>query len=78
MSKISVFFMELKSCEFTDEYPKSVFARRTRSIWAGFPGGSVVKSSPANAGDAGLTPGSGRSPEGGNGNSLPDSYQENP
>ena len=78
MSKISVFFMELKSCEFTDEYPKSVFARRTRSIWAGFPGGSVVKSSPANAGDAGLTPGSGRSPEGGHGNPLQCSCLENP
>ena len=29
----------------------------------GFPGGSVVKNLPANAGDVGLTPGSGRSPE---------------
>ena len=29
----------------------------------GFPGGSVVKSLPGSAGDAGLTPGSGRSPE---------------
>ena len=28
----------------------------------GFPGGSVVKNPPANAGGAGLTPGSGRSP----------------
>ena len=28
-----------------------------------FPGGSVVKNSPANAGDRGLIPGSGRSPE---------------
>ena len=27
----------------------------------GFPGGSVVKNPPANAGDAGLIPGSGRS-----------------
>ena len=37
----------------------------------GFPGGAVVKSLPANAGDAGgagLIPGSGRSPGGGNGN----------
>ena len=34
----------------------------------GFPGGVVVKSLPANAGDAGLISGSGRSPEGGNGN----------
>ena len=29
----------------------------------GFPGGSVVKNLPANAGDMGLIPGSGRSPE---------------
>ena len=29
----------------------------------GFPGGSVVKNPPANAGDAGLIPGFGRSPE---------------
>ena len=34
----------------------------------GFPSGSVVKNPPANAGDAGLIPGSERSPEGGNGN----------
>ena len=39
----------------------------------GFPGGSVVKNTPANAGDAGdssLIPGSGKSPGGGNGNAL--------
>ena len=35
----------------------------------GFPGGSVVKNSPANAGDMGSIPGSGRSP--GKGNSNP-------
>ena len=34
----------------------------------GFPGGSVVKNPPANAGDSGLIPGSGRSPGVGNGN----------
>ena len=37
----------------------------------GFPGNSVVKNPPANAGDIsieGLIPGSGRSPGGGNGN----------
>ena len=33
----------------------------------GFPGGSVVKNLPANAGDAGLIPGSGRSLEKGMG-----------
>jgi len=36
----------------------------------GFPGDSVGKNLPANAGDAGLTPGLGRSPGGGNGNQL--------
>ena len=33
-----------------------------------FPDGSVVMNPPANAGDMGLLPGSGRSPGGGNGN----------
>ena len=40
----------------------------------GFPGGSVIKNSPANAGDdtgdVGLIPGLGRSHRGGNGNAL--------
>ena len=36
----------------------------------GFPCGSVVKNLPANAGDVGLIPGSGRSPGEGNGNPL--------
>ena len=39
----------------------------------GFPGGSVVKNLPANAGDVGWIPGWGRSPEEGNGNPLWDS-----
>ena len=39
------------------------------SKW-GFPGNSVVKNLPANAGDAGSIPGSGKSPGGGNGNPL--------
>ena len=34
----------------------------------GFPGGSVVKNPPANAGDMGSIPGLGRSPEKGSGN----------
>ena len=40
-------------------------------VTQGFPGGSVVRNPPTNvgaAGDAGLIPGSGRSPGGGNGN----------
>ena len=36
----------------------------------GFPGGSVVKKPPSNAGDAGLIPGLGRSPGEGIGNLL--------
>ena len=36
----------------------------------GFPGGSVVKNLPANEGDLGLIPGSGRFPGKGNGNLL--------
>ena len=36
----------------------------------GFPGGSVVKNPPANAGDAGWILGKGRSPGEGNGNPL--------
>ena len=35
----------------------------------GIPGGLVVKNPPANAGDVGSVPGSGRSPGKGNGNS---------
>ena len=43
----------------------------------GFPGGSVVKNLPANAGDVGPIPWSGRSPGGGHGNSLQYSCLEN-
>ena len=51
------------------------------SILKGLPGGSVVRSPPANArdtGDLGSIPGSGRSPGEGNGNSLQYSCLENP
>ena len=44
----------------------------------GFPGGSAVKNSPANAGDMSSIPGSGRSPGEGNGNPLQYSCLENP
>ena len=47
----------------------------------GFPGGSVVKDLPVNAGDtrdAGWIPGSGGSPAAGNGNPLQYSCLENP
>ena len=46
-------------------------------VFGGFPGGSVVKNPPANAGDTGLIPGSGRSPGAGNGNPFPCSCLEN-
>ena len=47
----------------------------------GFPGGSVVKNQPANAGDvrdASSTPGSGRAPGAGHGNPRQCSCLENP
>ena len=44
----------------------------------GFPGGSEGKASACSAGDLGSIPGSGRSPEEGNGNPLQHSCQENP
>jgi len=43
----------------------------------GFPGGTGVENPPAHIGDMGLILGSGRSPGGGNGNSLQYSYLEN-
>ena len=42
-----------------------------------FPGGSVVKNLPANAGGEGSIPRSGRSPGGGTGNPLQYSFLEN-
>ena len=49
-----------------------------QSSEVGFPGDSVVKNPPANAGDAGLIPESGRSSGEGNGNPLQYSCLENP
>ena len=46
--------------------------------YRGFLGGSEVKASACNAGDLGSIPGSGRSPEEGNGNPLQYSCLENP
>ena len=53
----------------------------THTRYMGFPGGAVVKNTPANAGDsrdAGSIPGSGRSPGGRNGNPFQYSCLENP
>ena len=47
-------------------------------VLLGFPIGSVVKNQPANAGDVGLIPGSGRSPGEVNGNPLQCSAWEIP
>ena len=44
----------------------------------GFPGGSVVKNLPANAGDMGSIPWPGRPPRKGNGNPLQYSYLGSP
>ena len=44
----------------------------------GFPGGLMVKNPPANAGEAGLIPGSGRSPGERNANPFQYSFLENP
>ena len=44
----------------------------------GFSGVSVIKNPPANTGDVGSIPGSGRSPGEGNGNPLQYSCLENP
>ena len=48
-----------------------------RGRW-GFPGSSVVKNPPVNAGEAGSTHGSGRSPGKGNSNPLQDPCLESP
>ena len=48
------------------------------SLQKGFPCGPVVKNLPANAGDTGSIPGSGRSLRGGNGNPLQYSCLGNP
>ena len=51
----------------------AIFKINTNNYVNGFPGGSVVKNLPANAGDTGdvgSIPGSGRSPGVGNGNLL--------
>ena len=48
------------------------------ALLKGFPGGSMVKNPPINAGDTGLIPGSGRFPGGGNGYPLQYSCLENP
>ena len=54
------------------------FKHQNYSTMKGFPGGSVVKNLPDNAGDVGFIPGLGRSPGEGNGNPLQYSCLGNP
>ena len=54
----------------TNELHRSATFTPEFHLLQGLPGGSVVKNLPANAGDVGSIPGSGRSPGGGNGNPL--------
>ena len=60
-----------------DQYHKTIWLVSSQ-IYGGFPGGSVVKNLPANAGDTSLIPRSGRSPGGGSGNPLQYLCLENP
>ena len=57
---------------------KPIAALASSMDFWGFPGGSVVKNLPANAGDVLSVPGWGRSPWGGNGNPLQYSCLGNP
>ena len=56
----------------------SAILKSSLFTWRGFPGGSDGKESACNAGDLGLTPGLGRSPGGGHGNTLQYFCLENP
>ena len=56
----------------------NILFKPTKSNMWGFPGGSVIKSLPANAGYMGLIPGLGRSPGERNGNPVQHSCLDNP
>ena len=51
--------------------PSLRFFSNCGEIYIGLPDDTVVKNPPANAGDVGSTPGSGKSPGGGNGKPTP-------
>ena len=68
---------ETRKIQKENNETKSVPQKTTRED-IGFPGGSVVRNSFANAGDADLIPGSGRSPREGNGNSSQYPHLGNP
>ena len=65
--------------EFESGIPRSLIFLEVNVQGAlGFPGGSVVKNPPDNAGDTGSIPGSGRCPGEGNGNLFQYPCLENP
>ena len=69
----------LHSTSGWDEEQRSALASFMRQpITSGFPGDSVVKNLPVNAGDTGSIPGLGRSSREGNGNPLQCSHGGNP
>ena len=67
---------QLTTSNFTNQWIL-ILILLSNGAW-GFPAGSVVKNLPANAGDSGSIPGSGRSPGEGNGNPLQYSCLGNP
>ena len=75
--KIFIYQSSLKYGVFFNIYINILQGSNNKTTW-GFPGGSEVKKLPANAGDVGLIPGSGRSLGGGYGNPLGYSCLENP
>ena len=70
--------MDLKSIMLSEISQRKKDKYCSLSLILGFPGGSDSKESACNAGDAGSIPGSGRSPEEGNGNPFQYSCLENP
>ena len=69
--------LTLTSHTHTHTHTQDLAYNRALYIHLDFPDGSALKNLPANAGDTGLIPGSGRPPGGGNGNSLQYSCLEN-
>ena len=68
--------LELQEMSYVKE--GMLMTLKTQGLMMGFPGGSVVKNPPVNAGDVSSIPESGRSPGEGNGNPLQYSCLDNP
>ena len=71
-------YIKIKAKKKINKYPYFYYTDLAIVLDVGLPGCSVGKESACNAGDLGLIPGSGRSPEEGNGNPLQYSCLENP